>query len=105
VFSENQRLVLTAIDGGCTFPNCSAPPGWCQVHHTIDHAAGGPTDTDHGVLVCPFDHAHRIAQGWTAQRINGRAAWIPPTWIDPHQRPRYNDLHHPERVVETQQDS
>jgi Domain of unknown function (DUF222) len=93
LFSENQRLVLNAVDGGCTFPGCSAPPGYCEVHHTIDHAQGGPTDLDHGVLVCGHDHDLRVRQGWTATRIDGRAASIPPPSIDPDRRPRYNELH------------
>jgi hypothetical protein len=93
LFSEAQRLAMRARDGGCTFPNCSAPPGQCQAHHVRDYADGGPTTVDEGVLVCGHDHRERIRQGWTAELINGRAAWIPPTWIDPDQHPRYNDLH------------
>ena len=41
-------------------------------------------------------HPHNVlakAQGWRSTRINGRAAWIPPKWIDPDQKPRYNHLH------------
>jgi hypothetical protein len=41
-------------------------------------------------------HPHNVlakAQGWRSTRINGRAAWIPPKWIDPDQRPRFNHLH------------
>lgn len=104
LFTENQRLVLHAVDGGCTFPHCSAPPGWCEVHHTVDHAAGGPTDLDHAVLVCRQDHRLRIEQGWIAARIDGRAAWIPPAWIDPDRTPRYNQLHHPWRAGEGEND-
>jgi hypothetical protein len=54
----------------------------------------------HGVLACRYDHHLRVDQGWKATRINGRAAWIPPTWIDPDQKPRYNDLHHPEDALQ-----
>jgi hypothetical protein len=35
-------------------------------------------------------------QGWKSTRINGRAAWIPPKWIDPQQQPRFNELHRTE---------
>jgi hypothetical protein len=93
LFSENQRLALIARDRGCTFPDCPMPPPWCEVDHTIDHAAGGPTDLDHGVLACDYDNRERKKQGWRSIIINGRAAWIPPRWIDPEQKPRYNLLH------------
>ena len=104
-FSEPQRLALNAVDGGCTFPTCPAPANWCEAHHTIDYTLGGPTDTDHGVLVCGYDHELRIRQGWTATRINDRAAWTPPTWIDPDQKPRYNHLHQPWNAAPPPQES
>jgi hypothetical protein len=90
--SETQRLARAAIDGGCTFPNCPAPPGWCEMDHVIDHAHGGPTRVDLAVLAC---HPHNEAKkrGWKSTLINGRAAWIPPPWIDPAQKPRQNHLH------------
>jgi hypothetical protein len=90
--SELQRLARAAVDGGCTFPNCPAPPGWCEMDHVIDHADGGPTRVDLAVLAC---HPHNEAKkrGWKSTLINGRAAWIPPPWVDPAQKPRRNHLH------------
>jgi hypothetical protein len=93
LFTEQQRLALLAVDGGCSFPNCSTPAPWCEIDHSIDHAAGGPTSVTHGIPACRYHHRHAKAQGWRNARIDGRAAWIPPRWIDPNQRPRYNDLH------------
>jgi hypothetical protein len=93
LFTEQQRLALLAVDGGCSFPNCSVPAPWCEIDHSIDHAAGGPTSVTHGIPACRYHHRHAKAQGWRNARIDGRAAWIPPRWIDPNQRPRYNDLH------------
>ena len=95
LFTEQQRLALQAVDGGCTFPTCPVPAAWCQIDHTIDYAQGGPTSVDHGVLACRYDNNERKKQGWRSTRINGRAAWIPPKWIDPEQKPRYNNLHRP----------
>jgi hypothetical protein len=91
--SETQRLARAAIDGGCTFPNCPAPPGWCEMDHVIDHAHGGPTRVDLAVLACRYHNNDAKQQGWRSTLINGRAAWIPPPWIDPDQTPRYNHLH------------
>ena len=95
LFTEGQRLALHALDGGCTFPTCPVPAAWCQIDHTIDYAQGGPTSVDHGVLACRYDNNERKKQGWRSTRINGRAAWIPPKWIDPEQKPQYNNLHRP----------
>lgn len=95
LFSPQQRLVMAARDGGCTFPGCEAPPGWCQVHHLREHATGGSTSVDNGALVCGSDHRERIKQGWEARLIDGRVGWVPPRWIDPERRPRFNDLHRP----------
>jgi hypothetical protein len=96
LFTEQQRLALQTIDGGCTFPNCPAPPGWCEIDHTINYSKGGPTDVRHGLLACRYENNQRKQQGWTSTRINGRAAWIPPRWIDPEQKPQYNYLHNPD---------
>jgi hypothetical protein len=94
-FTEQQRLAIYVRDRGCTFPGCEVPAQWCEAHHVIDHADGGPTDTGNAALVCRHDHRHRIAEGWHAELIDGRVAWIPPPWIDPQQAPRFNELHHP----------
>jgi hypothetical protein len=76
LFTEQQRLVLAAIDGGCTFPQCPMPPGWCQIDHTIDHHHGGPTNVGNGGL------GLRLRQPRTQRtRLETR----------PHQRPRRLD--------------
>ncbi len=94
LFTEQQRLAMIATDGpGCTFPNCPTPIHWCQIDHTIDFADGGPTSVTHGVPACRHHNNDAKKQGWKSTRINGRAAWIPPPWIDRQQKPRYNLLH------------
>lgn len=92
-FAPLQRLAMTARDGGCTFPGCDAPPAWCQAHHLRDHAKGGTTTVDDGALVCGHHHRTAIAAGWVARMTDNLVAWIPPPWIDPDQRPRFNRLH------------
>ncbi len=96
LFSENQRLVRHAIDGGCTFPDCPTPALWCEVDHTIDYAESGTTDVRLAGLACDYDNRERKKQGWRPVHIQGRVAWIPPRWIDPEQTPRFNNLHRPD---------
>ncbi len=92
--TDQQRLARAAIDGGCTFPDCPAPPGWCEMDHVIDYAHTGP--------IAGSREQQRSAQGAgreQQQKVSGRrtsrAAWMPPGWIDPEQKPRYNQLHRP----------
>ena len=62
---------------------------WCDRHHIIDWINGGPTDLDNLTLVCRYHHTHFLQKGWTC-RINADELpeWIPPWWIDQHQRPQ-----------------
>ncbi|MEE6288738.1 DUF222 domain-containing protein [Georgenia sp. MJ173] len=93
IFPANQARAIHARDRHCQYPGCDEPPGFGEIHHSLwwgrDH---GPTDTEHGILLCwhhhDWVHAHQI----TIARTNG-------TWIfhDRHgqqiQAPRHNDHH------------
>jgi hypothetical protein len=92
-FSEQQRLVLTARDRGCTFPGCDRPPGWCQAHHVIEYQHGGPTSVDNGTLLCGHHHRSFEQAGWAVTIRDGLPWWTPPKWIDPEQRPVRNRVH------------
>jgi hypothetical protein len=91
-----QRRALAARDRGCSFPGCTIPPAWTEVHHITPWADGGRTDLDETTLVCDFHHDHHETAGWTCQMINKIPNWIPPPWIDPDQVPRRNTAHHVE---------
>ncbi|MGC5225508.1 HNH endonuclease signature motif containing protein, partial [Micromonospora sp. DT81.3] len=56
VFNHHQRKAITLRDGGCIIPGCHIPAAWCEIHHVTDHALGGPTHTDNGVLLCWHHH-------------------------------------------------
>ena len=87
-----QTLALVARDGGCSFPGCEVAPNYCERHHVVAWWDGGDTNLGNLTLVCTYHH-HQFAQrGWHC-RINadGLPVWIPPRWVDPHQRPI---LHH-----------
>lgn len=52
------RRALVVRDGGCRFPGCERPPGFCDGHHVVPWYRGGPTDLGNLVLLCA--HHHRL---------------------------------------------
>ena len=88
------RRAVALRDGGRVFPGCDRPARWCEIHHIIFWVDGGPTSLVNGACLCSHHHA-LIHQGdWQIRMAkDGHPEIIPPTWIDPDQRPRRNHLH------------
>ena len=64
------RAVLTR-DGGCTWPGCDAPPGWCDVAHgNLPFRHGGKLTLQNCALLCRRHHRRFDAGGWQ-MTING----------------------------------
>ena len=62
IVPERTRRLVLDRDRGCRFPGCSAT-SHLQVHHIWHWAAGGSTDMDNLVSLCPFHHdAHHGGQ-------------------------------------------
>ena len=98
IATGDQRLVLHALDRGCTSPGCDVPGYFAEVHHIDEWADGGNTDIDKLTFVCTTEHPLIKPGGWrTRKRKDGRTEWIPP----PHLplRGGTNDFHHPERIL------
>nr|WP_255479317.1 HNH endonuclease signature motif containing protein [Quadrisphaera sp. RL12-1S] len=94
-----QRRALAARDGGCAFPQCSAPATWCEAHHIVFWSQGGATDVANLVLLCSRHHTEIHLGHWT---ITVRAAvpwFVPPPWVDAAQRPLRNSFH--QRIAAT----
>lgn len=73
------RRAVVVRDGGCRFPGCDRPPGWCDAHHVIHWSTGGRTDINNLVLLCDHHHEAVHRRGWTV-KFDGHELRI----IDPH---------------------
>lgn len=82
VFNRHQRRAISLRDGNCVIPGCSVPAGWCEIHHVTEHAAGGPTHTDNGVLLCWHHHRFLERSGWRIRMNHGVPEVQAPAWAD-----------------------
>lgn len=100
IASPGQRIVLHAVDRGCTFPGCTVPGYACQAHHAVlDWADGGCTDITDLTLACGPHNRLVEEGGWTTRkRKDGRTEWVPPAHLDTGQ-PRTNNFHHPQNYL------
>jgi hypothetical protein len=89
------RRGLVLRDKGCAFPGCEKPGSACDSHHVLHWLGGGLTQLDNLVLLCP--HHHRLVHhsDWAITMVNGFPEFIPPEYVDPLRRPRYNALRRP----------
>jgi hypothetical protein len=90
------RRALVLRDRGCAFPGCDRPARWCDAHHLVPWADGGPTALANAVLLCR--HHHRVVHSgdWAVRLAgDGMPDFLPPPWLDPEQRPRRNPHHRP----------
>jgi len=85
-FTAPQRRAITVRDGGCLIPGCSIPAGWCEVHHVVPAAQGGPTHPDNGVLLCWFHHRTINTSGWAIRMRSGAPEVQAPPWLDHSRR-------------------
>ncbi len=63
--TEAQRLALIVEQKTCQHPGCDVLGAFCHVHHLDPWGHGGPTDTEHAALLCPFHHHLVHASGAT----------------------------------------
>jgi Domain of unknown function (DUF222)/HNH endonuclease len=79
VVSAAQRSALAVRDGGCGFPGCGRPLGWCEAHHLRHWLHGGPTDLANLALLCRAHHRAVHEGGWRLTRDpDGRLTATPP---------------------------
>jgi len=62
------RRAMVARDHHCVFPGCDRPASWCDGHHLVHWADGGPTKLDNLGLVCRTHHRKVHEEGWKLRR-------------------------------------
>lgn len=91
VVPDGLRRAVAARDRGCA--RCGQPPSWCEVHHIIPWEHGGETKLANLVMLCRACHRLIHHTDWTVWLRDGLPEFIPPTWIDPQQKPRRRPHH------------
>jgi hypothetical protein len=71
VVSPALRRALAVRDGGCAFPTCDRPVGWCDAHHVRHWADGGRTELSNLVLLCRRHHT-LTHSGFGVEVVDGR---------------------------------
>jgi len=77
--NRDQRRALATRDGGCVFPGCDAPIGWCDAHHVTWWRNHGATDITNLALLCRYHHGVTHRDGWTmTATTHQRFTWTTP---------------------------
>jgi hypothetical protein len=72
VIPPAMRRGVIVRDRTCRFPGCERPHTWCDAHHVVHWADGGPTSAANLLLLCRPHHrlVHR-AGGFTLELVDG----------------------------------
>ncbi|NNG38529.1 DUF222 domain-containing protein [Flexivirga sp. ID2601S] len=73
--TKGLRAAVVIRDGGCTFPGCDRPPGFCEVHHVIPWWAGGETSLTNSAMLCCRHHQEVHRHGFMAQVRPDGVTW------------------------------
>jgi hypothetical protein len=73
VVSPAMRRAMIARDRHCQFPGCDRPHTWCDAHHVVHWADGGPTALPNLLLLCRRHHRMIHARGgFRLELVDGR---------------------------------
>jgi len=79
VISPAMRRAVIVRDRRCRFPDCDRPHTWCDAHHIVHWADGGPTALPNLLLLCRRHHrlVHQRA-GFRLEMVDGRPVFRRP---------------------------
>jgi hypothetical protein len=86
IFTPAQRRAIILRDRHCLIPGCDVRSEWCEIHHVIPYAQGGPTHTDNGVPLCWWHHRTIDSNDWEIRMRNGYPEIRGPSSWDPYGR-------------------
>jgi hypothetical protein len=73
--SAGIRRAVEVRDEHCVFAGCDALPEWCDFHHVVHWAHGGPTNCDNGALLCERHHTAVHEGRFGIERDTGTDRW------------------------------
>jgi hypothetical protein len=79
VVPPSMRRAVIVRDRTCRFPGCDRPHTWCDAHHVVHWADGGPTAAANLLLLCRPHHrlVHRPG-GFALELLDGRPVFRRP---------------------------
>ncbi len=75
LFTPSQRKAVLLRDRGCSFPGCSMPAGWTDIHHIVHWIFGGATDLSNAAALCRRHHVIVHRYGYTATVTDTEVIW------------------------------
>ncbi|WP_162802169.1 HNH endonuclease signature motif containing protein [Ornithinimicrobium murale] len=75
LFTPAQRRAVYLRDRHCSFPGCTVPPAWCQIHHVLHWVFGGKTDLLNAAALCQRHHTVVHRYGYTATVTETEVIW------------------------------
>ena len=88
--TKDLRHALNIRDGGCVFPQCSAPQQHCDAHHVTHWADGGHTNPTNMVLLCRYHHSVTHRNRWNMEHTGNQTF----AWTTPNGRVIHSQRHH-----------
>ena len=79
VIPPAMRRAVIVRDRHCRFPGCDRPQPWCDAHHVVHWADGGPTAVRNLLLLCRRHHRKVHERGgFRLELLDGRPAFRRP---------------------------